>query len=67
MGSVLPVNQDLVTRLLQCGLGARDRAFVQSLVGRQAITSGQWNWLQGLADRHRRKLQTLKKAARVTR
>lgn len=65
MGSVLPVDQDLVTRLLRCGLGARERAFVQSLVGRQAITSGQWNWLHGLAARHRRKLRTLKQAAGV--
>lgn len=65
MSSLLPVDQDLVTRLLLCSLGARDRVFVQSLVGRQAITGGQWNWLQGLAARHRRKLRALKQAAGV--
>jgi hypothetical protein len=56
-----PVNTDLLTRLLQCQLGAREHGFVQSLVGRQSCSREQFNWLHAIASRHRRKLQSLRR------
>lgn len=60
MPSLLPTNHDLIARLLRCTLTATERTFLQERLGKPSMTGKQFDWMHGIARRHKKKLQALK-------
>lgn len=61
MPSLIATNHDLITRLLRCTLTAKERQFLQERLGKPMMTGPQFDWLHGIARRHKKKLQSLKR------
>ena len=62
MASIIATNTDLIERLLKCSLTTKERTFLKEQLNSPTMTIPQFDWMHSIARRHKKKLQTLKKA-----